>query len=433
MRQKYGTKSSPANFVRQGLHISNPGPRFILLTATPDSAVRTSLYTLPFWLLCASNFLFCVSFSMMIPELPDHLAGMGGQQYVGWIIALFTLTAGVSRPFSGKLTDRIGRVPVMAFGSLVCFVCGILYPFLLTVQAFLLLRLIHGFSTGTKPTATAAYVADVVPPTRRGEAMGGLGLFTALGMSIGPAIGSWLVTDFSLDVMFYTSSAASLLSILILLRLPETLLNREPFRWGLLKLRRNELFDRDALRPFWVLLLLSFSYGAVLTLAPMLSKTVGISNKGLFYTVNTVAALAVRVVFSRTSDRFGRVPVLLVSSLVLAVGMELMAVTDTPMLFFTTAILFGAASGMNSPTIQAWTADLSNEHTRGRAMATMYIALEAGIGLGAVAAGWLINHVAGRGMGAAFAVSGGLALVAVGLLVIWRKPPAKITDVIVLL
>ncbi len=360
---------------------------------------------------------------MMIPELPDHLAGMGGQQYVGWIIALFTLTAGVSRPFSGKLTDRIGRVPVMAFGSLVCFLCGILYPFLLSVQAFLLLRLIHGFSTGTKPTATAAYVADVVPPTRRGEAMGGLGLFTAMGMSIGPAIGSWLATDFSLDMMFYTSSAFALLSILILLRLPETLADREPFRWGLLKLRRDELFDRDALRPFWVLLLLSFSYGAVLTLAPMLSKTVGISNKGLFYTVNTVAALVVRVVFSRTSDRYGRVPVLLVSSAVLAVGMGLLAVTDTPVLFFTAAILFGAASGMNSPTIQAWTADLSNEHTRGRAMATMYIALEAGIGLGAVAAGWLINHIMGWGMGAAFAASSGLVLVAVGLLFIWRKPP----------
>jgi MFS family permease len=393
-----------------------------LLTATPQSPVRTSLYTLPFWLLCLSNFLFSASFSMMIPELPDHLASMGGQQYVGWIIALFTLTAGVSRPFSGKITDRVGRVPVMAFGSLVCFVCGVLYPFLLTVQAFLLLRLIHGFSTGTKPTATAAYVADVVPPTRRGEAMGGLGLFTATGMSLGPAIGSWLTTDFSLDVMFYTSSAFALLSILMLMRLPETLIDREPFRWGLLKLGRNEIFDRDALRPFWVLLLLSFSYGAVLTLAPLLSKTVGISNKGLFYTVNTIAALAVRVFFARTSDRYGRVPVLLVSSAMLAVGMGLLAVTDTPLLFFASAILFGAASGMNSPTIQAWTADLSQEHTRGRAMATMYIALELGIGLGAVAAGWFINHIT-WGMGAAFAMSSGLAVLAVGLLLIWQKAP----------
>ena len=80
-----------------------------------------SIYTLAFWLLCLSNFLFCASFSMIIPELPDYLASLGGREYIGYIIALFTLTAGLSRPFSGKLTDHIGRIPVMAFGSIVCF------------------------------------------------------------------------------------------------------------------------------------------------------------------------------------------------------------------------------------------------------------------------------------------------------------------------
>ena len=67
---------------------------------------------------------------MLIPELPAYLSAMGGANYKGLIIALFTLTAGLSRPFSGKLTDTIGRVPVMAVGSLVCFVCGFLYPVL---------------------------------------------------------------------------------------------------------------------------------------------------------------------------------------------------------------------------------------------------------------------------------------------------------------
>ena len=56
---------------------------------------------------------------MMIPELPGYLTRIGGAEYKGLIIALFTLMAGISRPFSGKLTDTIGRVPVMVFGSLV--------------------------------------------------------------------------------------------------------------------------------------------------------------------------------------------------------------------------------------------------------------------------------------------------------------------------
>ena len=109
---------------------------------------------------------------MMIPELPDYLTAMGGQPYIGLIIALFTFTAGLSRPFSGKLTDTIGRVPVMAFGSLVCCVASLVYPFVHVVWGFLLLRFLHGFSTGTKPTATAAYVADIIPENRRGEAAG---------------------------------------------------------------------------------------------------------------------------------------------------------------------------------------------------------------------------------------------------------------------
>src|SRR5215217_2520312 len=107
-----------------------------------------SKYTLKFWLLCTSSFLFSSSFNMLIPELPAYLSSLGGAGYKGYIIGLFTITAGLSRPFSGRLTDTIGRVPVMAVGSLVCVLCGLLYPMLTTVAGFLLLRLFHGFSTG---------------------------------------------------------------------------------------------------------------------------------------------------------------------------------------------------------------------------------------------------------------------------------------------
>ena len=247
--------------------------------------------------------------------------------------------------------------------------------------------------------------------------MGTLGLFTAVGMSLGPAIGSWLATDYSMNVMFWTSSAFALLSIGILLRMPETLVNPQPFRLGLLRLNKDELFDRQALPPFVVLLLQSFSSGVVLTVASSLSASLGITNKGLFFTVYTVASLAVRLVFSRSSDRYGRVPVLFISTIVLTVSMALLVLTDSTLWFWTAAVFYGLSWGMNSPTVQAWTADLSDEATRGRAMATMYIALEAGIGLGALGSGWLLNQVADEvGIRLSFAVAGGLALLAAGYL-----------------
>jgi MFS family permease len=86
----------------------------------------------------------------------------------------------------------------MAIGSLVCVICSLLYPMLTTVAGFLLLRLFHGFSTGFKPTATAAYIADVIPVSRWGEAMGIHGLCFSTGLAIGPAIGGMITAHFPL-------------------------------------------------------------------------------------------------------------------------------------------------------------------------------------------------------------------------------------------
>lgn len=348
----------------------------------------TRIYTVPFFLLALSSFLFFASFNMLIPELPGYLSNLGGAEYKGYIIALFTITAGLSRPFSGRLTDTIGRVPVMAFGSLVCFVCGFLYPlvswtFLSAVGAFLTLRLIHGFSTGFKPTGTSAYVADIVPDDRRGEAMGVLGLCGSIGMAFGPAIGSWVTDWFGLNGLFFTSSLLALLSIVILLNMKETLTEKVPFRWRLLRISRRDVFEPDVIPPSLVTFFNSFSYGAVVTLAPDFSEALGVGNKGLFFAVFTLASLAIRFLAGKISDRYGRRPVLTAASGIITLAMLALAASGSVTAFLLAGALFGISMGMYSPTAQAWTVDLSHPGNRGRAMATMYIALEAGIGLGA--------------------------------------------------
>ena len=383
---------------------------------------QPSIYTTQFWLLCTSNFLFSASFQMMIPELPDYLKSLGGKEYIGYIIALFTLTAGLSRPFSGKLTDTIGRVPIMAFGSIVCFVCSGIYPFVHTVFGFLLLRFLHGFSTGTKPTATAAYVADIIPEDRRGEAQGMLGIFTATGMSIGPTIGSYLATFTTINVMFYTSSAFALGSILILLNMKETLpkAQKQPFSLKLFKIGWIDIFEPRVLPAFVVMLLLCFSSGVILTLVADQTKLLGMTNKGLFFTISTIASLLVRVLFSKTSDKYGRIPVLIISAVLMIISMIMFAVVDSVTVFVLASISFGFSWGLNTPTLMAWTVDLSHENYRGRALATTYIALEAGIGIGALFAGYLYK---GRieNMAISYYLSAFLAFLALGYLWIKQK------------
>jgi MFS family permease len=372
-------------------------PTFAVLMPTTSSRP----YGLGFWLMCLSSFLFFLSFNLLLPELPDHLTRLGGGEYKGFIIALFTLTAGLSRPFSGKLSDTVGRIPVMIFGSLVCFLCGFAYPIAGTVAAFMGLRLLHGFSTGFKPTGTAAYIADIVPAERRGEAMGLVGLTGTLGMAVGPMLGTFIGEHFTINTLFYISSGVALLSVLVQGSLTETLpaAQRQKFRLGLLRLRRDELIEPRVLVPALVMLLTLFPFGAVLTVIPDQSKLLGVTTmlglpiKGVFYTAYTLAALAIRLAAGRASDRYGRVRVLRWSVVVVALSLATLATWTTPVGFLVAAVLFGLGTGLVSPTLLAWGVDLSDPANRGRAMATLYIALEAGIGMGALAAGWIYaNH-----------------------------------------
>ena len=377
-----------------------------------ELSTTRSLYTLQFGLLCASNFLFSASFQMLIPELPDHLTALGGADYKGYIIALFTLTAGISRPFSGKLTDTIGRVPVMVFGSLVCVLASAFYPFITTVFGFLLLRLSHGFSTGFKPTATSAYVADLVASDRRGEAMSALGISAALGMSIAPVLGSAITEGVGFAAMCGVSSFFALLSVVILVNnMPETLENKEKFTFSHLKIRKDEIFDRQALPPFIVQTLISFASGVCLTLMPDLSKHIGIANKGLFFGMSTAASLLIRLVAGKASDQYGRVLVMRWSAVFMIIGMTIIGLEQTIPIFMTTSIFFGLSWGLNTPTLSAWTIDLVDADNRGRGLATMFIALELGIGLGAFFSAKMYNNDFSK-MGISFLVSAGLALVA---------------------
>ncbi|MFN0176654.1 MAG: MFS transporter [Saprospiraceae bacterium] len=354
-----------------------------------------TLYTRPFLLLCLSHALFAGSFNMMIPELPSYLTSLDGAEHKGLIIALFTLTAGLSRPFSGKLADTIGRLPVMYIGTFACVFCGLLYPQLAFVSGFLALRFFHGFSTGFKPTGTSAYVADIVPDGRRGEALGTLGICFSIGASASPPLGSWLAKQYDINAMFYASATLAVLSMLILINLGETLHAKQPFRLSLLKVGRYDVFDPKALPAAVVMICCYISYGVILTLVPDLSDKVGVENRGAFFSIFTLASITPRFFAGKISDQLGRVPVLKASAILIAIAMFAFAVADSKAMLYLASVLFGLGNGVFSPAINAWTVDLGDPGRKGRALATMYISLEIAIGGGALIAGWFAGHLAG--------------------------------------
>lgn len=382
-----------------------------------EASSKERTYTLQFWLLCASSFLFFASFNIIIPELPEYLTKLGGEEYKGLIISLFTLTALISRPFSGKFTDSIGRIPVMILGASVCFLLGFIYPMVTTVVGFFVLRLVHGFSTGFKPTGTVAYVADIVPLSRRGEAMGVAGVFGTFGMATGLGIGSLIKIHFSIDALFYTSSALAILSILVLIGMKETLPNPQRPNISHLKIKKGEVVDLSVIPACIVMFFTVFSLGIVLTIIPDFSVHLGIVNKGLFFVVFTIASVVVRIIAGKVSDRYGRERVLLVAALLYAAGMFVVGVANSVVVLLIGAVLFGLGTGMNSPTIFAWTADLCKDENRGKAMATVFIALEFGIMMGAILSGWIYANKA-ENFRATFWTGGFFAIIAFLYLII---------------
>ncbi|MEQ9301088.1 MAG: MFS transporter [Cyclobacteriaceae bacterium] len=355
-------------------------------------APTQSIYTLQFVLLCLSGFLFFGSFNLIIPELPNYLTSLGGAEYKGLIIALFTLTAGLSRPFSGKLADKVGRVPVMIVGAMVSGIAALMYPVVSSVFGFFLLRFFHGFSTGFKPTGTSAYVADIIPVSRRGEAMGILGFFSSIGMAVGPAIGAWLASSYGLNVMFYVSSAFAISSVAILIGMKETLPNKESLRADHFMIKPSDIYEPRVFPAALFMLLCLYPFGAILTVVPDFSEHLQIGNKGLFFTTFTLASLLVRFLAGKASDIYGRVPVLKVAAILLIISMLLVGFATSQLQFLIGAFIFGLGVGAGSPTAFAWTIDLSDEAHRGKGIATMYIALEIGIGMGAFSSGLIYQN-----------------------------------------
>jgi MFS family permease len=368
-----------------------------------------------------SSLLFFGSFNMIVPELPAYLTSLGGGEYKGFIISLFTVTAMLSRPFSGKLADKLGRVPVMMAGAIVCLLCSLIYPILTTVAGFLFLRLLHGFSTGFTPTGQTAYLSDIIPSEKRGEAMGLLGTAGTLGMAGGPAIGGVVANNFGMDFMFYCSSAFGLISILILLGIKETLKERHPINPTLLKISREDVFEPRVLMPCVIMALCAYAYGAVFTVIPDFGEFVNIKNKGLLFTYLTVASLLVRLIGGKASDRFGRKPVLKISTLIIAMSMLVVAFAESKILLIVGVALYGVGQGVTSPTLLAWATDLSDVRFKGRGIGSLYIFMEMGIGVGAFVSGFIYNNESSNFF-LTFTVCGAFAAIAFLYLICFQLP-----------
>jgi MFS family permease len=149
-----------------------------------------------------------------------------------------------------------------------------------------------------------------------------------------------------------------------------------------LKIQAKDVFEPSVLPAAMVMLLTAFSSGIIFVITPDISAFLGITNKGFFFGIYVISTILIRLFTSSLSDKIGRRQTLLIGCTILMISMILIATSNSVNTYILSAVVFGLATGVSSPTLFAWTADLSHEARRGVGAGTMFIALEIGIILG---------------------------------------------------
>jgi len=117
----------------------------------------------------------------------------------------------------------------------------------------------------------------------------------------------------------------------------------------------------------------------------------------------------------------GRVVVIKFSVLMIVLAMLSYTMVVSPFSLLVASGFLGFATGIASPAVFAWTIDLSPENSLGRSLATVYIALEIGIGGGALISAWLYDNDAANFPMAFMVAAGIIAIAGVYLQFIYKE------------
>jgi len=141
-------------------------------------------------------FIDLIGFGIVVPLVPVYSRHFGADGFlIGVIIASFSAMQFVFAPIWGRLSDRIGRRPVLLISTAGAALSYVLFAYSSSIAnhttAIWMMILARSFAgiCGGNITVAQAYIADITPPDQRSKKMGLIGMAFGLGFIFGPAIG----------------------------------------------------------------------------------------------------------------------------------------------------------------------------------------------------------------------------------------------------
>lgn len=309
-------------------------------------------------ILFAVMFLVMVGFGIIIPVLPFYAENVGATPtQLGLLMAVYSLMQLLFSPLWGRISDKIGRKPVIMIGILGLALSFFLMGSATSLTMLFLARIIGGFLSSANMPTVMAYVADITTDEDRGKGMGIVGAAVGLGFVFGPAIGG-VFSKSSLSLPFYIAGISSLLTFFIVwLFLKESL---DKSQENAERTRRLTLLQSLTPRMTNMLILqlfisLSLS-GLEATFAYYGAKKAGLDTVGLgyiFMIMGLGGALVQGGLVGPLTKKFGEGPIIQMGIIVSAIGFALILFVDS----FTTAAIFltvfGIGNGVIRPSVSS--------------------------------------------------------------------------------
>lgn len=324
-----------------------------------------------------------IGFGIIIPLLPFFAVHFQASPFeVGMLMAVYSMTQFIAAPLWGRLSDRIGRRPVLLVslaGAVATYVwLGLAEELWMLFAA----RAAGGIMAGNI-SAAFAYVADITTRENRAKGMGVVGAAFGLGFILGPAIGGIMAGSDPLNADYQSPAfaAAGLSAVALVLgifTLKESLSleirEKNRSKSGSSRLQQfREASQKPNIRLLLVLSFLAiFAFSGIeATFALWSSRQFGWGpeqNGYIFALTGLINAGMQGGLIGRMAKRFGEAQLLLQGAIALAIGMVLIPFASELWMLIVTMIIATYGFSVISPALNSLISLQTNEEDQGSMM-----------------------------------------------------------------
>lgn len=381
----------------------------------------------PLTVIFLTVFIDLLGFGIIIPLLPFYAESFGANAFViGLLSSSFSLMQFLFSPIWGRLSDRIGRRPIILLG-----LAGSCLSYLMLAMADSLVlvfvgRILGGIAGANIPTAQA-YIADVTTPENRAKGMGMVGAAFGMGFIFGPAIGGVLSHLGTSAPMWFASAlcGANLVAAWVLLPESRSMATAARPTLGRLAALRRAFEDRRLILLLLLYFIVTMAFsGFEATFALFSERRFGftVATIGyLFAFIGFTLAIVQGVLVGRVVKRVGEPRLIPVAVATIGIGVGLVPFAwSMPMLLLATGTL-AVGMGFNGPSLSAMVSKLTHAEDQGGMLGLASSLASLGRVVGPAGGGYLFDAV---GMTATYLTAAAIMFMAVAVAVASLRSPA---------